>query len=47
MSDLQKIINELGEKQDALIQQVNAIPESRMGDSALFGQREMPIRAMF
>ena len=47
MSDLQKIINELREKQDALIQQVNAIPESRMGDMALFGQREMPIRAMF
>ena len=47
MSDLQNIIKELREKQDALIQQVNAVPESRMGETALFGQREMPIRAMF
>lgn len=47
MSDLQKIINELREKQDGLIQQLNAIPESRMGDLAPWGQREMLIRAMF
>ncbi len=47
MSDLQKIITELREKQDALIQQLNAIPEGRMGDLAPWGQREMPIRTMF
>ena len=47
MAELQKIIDQLREKQDALIQQLNSVSEDRMGEMAAWGQREMPIRALF
>ena len=47
MSAVTDLLNQMRAKHDALNEKLAQIPESRMGEMAAWGDRQMPIRTMF